>query len=89
MDDFKYKTYRCEWQLRFITVDQYGQTMKVTRKIAYPSLKAARDDLDFYAVENEWVKGRFHPKGDNNEYHQVDIGYEEVPVEVNEYELKS
>ena len=80
MDKFKYKTYRCEWQLQFITVDQYGKTMRVDRVIPFATYDEAKEARPNYAVEHKYVKERWIPKDATNDYQEVEISYREVEV---------
>ena len=80
---FIYKTYRCEWQLQTVNVDQYGQTMSVESYISYPTRAEAEAAREVYAVPNRHAM-RWHPKDAAgkavNDYQQVDIVYREVEV---------
>ena len=80
MTDFKFKTYRCEWQIQFITVDQYEQVTGVYRTIPFPTLEEATAARPEYAEPHQWVKSRWVPKDRTSDYQEVEINYKEVLV---------
>lgn len=81
MSEFKFKTYRCEWLVKYIGIDQYGEEIYCYKTHAFTSYDEAKANLPLLAVEHEFVKSRWIPKDDlKTEYKQAVIGYREVEV---------
>ena len=83
---FNYKTYRCEWQIVRYHVDQYGHIMYDQQFVVLESFSSqleAKENLSKYAVEHEFVKGRYLPINYKGGFMEVDIRYKEVCI--NEY----
>ena len=80
MTDFQYKTLRCEWQIRFVDVDQYGVEEGTYKRIPFPTREEALAHLPEVAEESPYVKGRWHPKGYDSTYSIAKVSYHEVEV---------
>jgi hypothetical protein len=79
MVKFKYKTYRCEWQIQFINVDQYGYHTGVYKYIPFPTRDEAWDHMPQVAVKNEYTL-QWHPKDEPSTYKVVSVVYKEVEI---------
>jgi len=80
MTGFKYKTYRCEWQIVSQPVGQYGENDgEATVLWSWPTYEEALTDRHNHGCEDEFVKDRWHPNGGNG-YKILEIRYKEVLV---------
>lgn len=82
MTSFKYKTYRCEWQIVSQPVGQYGEDYgQATVLWSWPTYEEALADRPNHGYEHEFVKDRWVPNGSNG-YEDLEIRYREVEVTV-------
>ena len=80
MTDFKYKTYRCEWQIVNQPVGQYGEDTGVATILAmWPTYEEALADRPYHGYEHRYVKDRWIPNG-AGDYEMLEIRYREVEV---------
>ena len=82
MTDFKYKTYRCEWQIVNQPVGQYGEDAGVALVLAiWPTYEEALADRPYHGYEHQYVKDRWVPNGAGG-YENLEIRYKEVEITV-------
>lgn len=80
-DDFKRKTYRCEWVTEVYVVDQYEQRQigePAWYEKAWPTYDEAHQDLTQITVWDEHIKGRRRYPGAKHSYYHCDVRYREV-----------
>jgi len=81
MSSFKYKTYRCEWQIVNQPVGQYGENHgEATVLWSWPTYEQALADRPNFGHEHQYVKDRWVPTG-GNDYEVLEIRYKEVIVQ--------
>lgn len=78
MGSFKFKIYRCEWQVRHINVDQYGKEMSEVSHWSFGTFDEAKDFRPTVAEQHQYVKDRWMPIGRTHDYCEVVIEYKEV-----------
>ena len=80
MTAFKFKTFRCEWQVVIQPVGQYGENDGGAVVISgWPTYEEAVADRPNHGYEHQYVKGRWVPNG-ANDYQNLEIRYKEVEV---------
>lgn len=81
MTGFKYKTYRCEWQIVSQPVGQYGENDgEATVLWSWPTYEQALADRPNHGYEHEYVKSRWVPTA-AGDYEMLEIRYKEVLVQ--------
>ena len=80
MSEYKYKTFRCEWQIVSQPVGQYGENDGVAAVLlSWPTYEEAAADRPNHGYEHQYVKGRWIPNG-ASDYQNLEIRYKEVEI---------
>lgn len=83
MDDFKYKTYRCEWVAEVYEVDQYNQRQKnstIFYQSIHPTQQLADQALDDVTEPCKYVEGRrLYPSAPHS-YYSCSVSYRQILV---------
>jgi hypothetical protein len=82
MTGFTFKTYRCEWRVCWINVDQYGQEVDEYKFEPFPTREEALNYRALVAHEHQYVKERWIPNDATNDYQECVVRYREVQVQV-------
>jgi hypothetical protein len=82
MTEFKFKTFRCEWQIVIQQVNDDWSPRGFERTILakWPTAEEAYADLPNHANESLHIKGRWLPKSAMHSYEVVEVQYREVEV---------
>lgn len=81
MTEFKYKTFRCEWQVVNQPVGQYGENDGAATVLrAWPTYEEALADRPNHGYEHKFVKDRWIPNEAADEYQILEILYREIMV---------
>lgn len=79
MSEFKFKTYRCEWQVQFHNVDQYGQTQNIYERFSFPTQEEAYEYRSTVATKNPY-NSIWKPNNAKHDYCEAIVSYNEVEV---------
>jgi hypothetical protein len=82
MTEFKFKTFRCEWQvvIQQVNDDWSPRRDGITILAKWPTMDEAYCDLPNHAVESAYLKGKWFPKSAMHAYEVVEVQYREVEV---------
>ena len=78
---YKYKTYRCEWQVQFGEIDQYGQNFKAYLTERFPTKELADEHLKIVAHQNPYNKV-WIPNDAPHSYCEAIVRYKEVECKI-------
>jgi hypothetical protein len=79
MTRYNYKTYRVEWAIEFINVDQYGKPLDIYWSMPFPTLEEAKEHILTICSYDEHLM-RYRPLGTNSNYKEGRIRYRETLI---------
>jgi hypothetical protein len=79
-DGWIFKTYRVEWLVQNICVDQYGSKVSVESSVPFPTQDAALTYRNKAAHQHKYIKERWIPNDPAHDYLECIIQYKEVLV---------
>jgi hypothetical protein len=80
MDGYTYKTYRQEWRVNCVEVDQYDRNPQTYASASFPTREEAEAYRETIAAPHKYVVGRWVPNDATHSYVDVYVQRTEVLV---------